>query len=188
MGKLIVFNSVSLDGFFVDMKGDMSWAHNSIVDKEWDAFVEGNASGGGVLVFGRITYELMNSYWPTPMAARNDPVVSERMNNLQKVVFSRTMDRATWANTRLVKDGMTAEIRKMKNDPTSGMAIMGSGTIVSQLTQERMIDEYQIVVVPIILGKGRTMFEGVEDRLNLKQISSRSFANGNVFLVYEPVR
>jgi len=83
--KLIVFNHVSLDGYFVDANGDMSWAHKQ--DAEWNAFVEENASGGGTLVFGRITYDLMASFWPTPMAMQMMPVVAERMNNLPKVVL-----------------------------------------------------------------------------------------------------
>ena len=88
MRKLIVFNMVSLDGFFVDSKGDMSWAHKH--DAEWNAFVGGNASGSGVLVFGRKTYELMASYWPTPMALQNSPIVAKGMNDMPKIVFSRT--------------------------------------------------------------------------------------------------
>jgi len=186
MRRLIVFNQVSLDGYFVDMNGDMSWAHNLYKDAEWDAFVEGNASGGGLLVFGRITYELMASYWPTPLAIQNDPLVAERINLLPKVVFSRTLDRASWNNTRLVKDNLATEIRKLKNEPGIDMVIMGSGSLVAQLTQEHLIDEYQFVVVPVVLGNGRTMFAGIQEKLSLKRIKSRSFGNGNVWLCYEP--
>jgi dihydrofolate reductase len=187
MRNLIVFNQVSLDGCFVDMRGDMSWAHNANKDEEWDAFVAGNARGGGLLVFGRITYELMASYWPTSVAIRNDPVVAERMNNLPKIVFSRTLEKASWNNTKLVKNGMAAEIRKLKNESGTGMAIMGSGSIVSQLAQAGLIDQFQVVLCPIVLGKGRTMFEGVQDRLNLKLVKTRAFGNGNVVLWYEPL-
>jgi dihydrofolate reductase len=77
MRKLIVFNSVSLDGYFTDVKGDMSFAHNPAKDEEWNAFVQANAGGGGEFLSGRITYELMASYWPTPMAMKNDPAVAE---------------------------------------------------------------------------------------------------------------
>jgi dihydrofolate reductase len=187
MGKLIVFNQISLDGYFVDAQGDMSWAHNPGEDEEWDEFVAANASGGGLLVFGRITYELMASYWPTPAAMQNDPVVAERMNNLPKLVFSRTLDKASWNRTRLVKDGLTAEMRKLKSEPGNDMAIMGSGTIVSQLTQERLIDEYQIVVIPVVLGAGRTMFDGVEGKFGLALTETRGFRNGNVLLRYVPL-
>jgi dihydrofolate reductase len=185
MRKLAVFNNVTLDGYFVTMNGDMSWAHKQ--DAEWNAFVQGNASGGGELLFGRITYEMMASYWPTPHAIKNFPVVAEGMNNLPKVVFSRTLDKASWSNTKLVKGDIAAEIRKMKKEPGRDMVILGSGSIVSQLAQEGLIDEYQIVVNPIVLGKGRTMFDGVKEKLTLKLTKTRSFTNGNVVLCYEPM-
>jgi dihydrofolate reductase len=187
MRKLAVFNHVSLDGFFVDGKGDMSWAHSSHQDAEWDAFVAGNASGGGMLVFGRITYELMASFWPTPAAIESMPVVAEGINKMPKVVFSRTLDQVSWNNTTLVKDDLAAEIRKMKREPGEGMVILGSGTIVSQLAQVGLIDEYQFVVNPIILGKGRTMFDGIEEKQRLKPTKTRAFGNGNVLLCYEQI-
>jgi dihydrofolate reductase len=186
MRKLIVFNHVTLDGYFVDKNGDMSWAKADHQDAEWNAFVAENASGGGVLVFGRITYELMASFWPTPFAIENMPEVAKGMNSMPKVVFSRTLVQASWNNTTLVKGDLAAEIRKMKQTPGEGMAILGSGSIVSQLAQEGLIDEYQIVVNPLALGKGRTMFEGIEEELTLKLTKSRAFSNGNVLLCYEP--
>ena len=183
--KLVVFNSVSLDGYFVDRKGDMSWAHKQ--DAEWRAFVEENAKGGGQLLFGRKTYELMAGYWPTALASKNDPVVAERINKLPKVVFSRTLDKASWNNTRVVKENMAAEVGRMKHEPGPDMVIMGSGSIVSQLTQAGLIDEYQVVVIPVVLGSGRTMFDGIAGKLALKLTRTRVFGNGNVLLCYEPV-
>jgi dihydrofolate reductase len=184
MRKLIVFNMVSLDGFFVDGKGDMSWAHKQ--DAEWNAFVSGNASGSGVLVFGRITYQLMASYWPSPMALQNSPAVAKGMNDMPKIVFSRTLDTASWSNTRLIKGDLAAEVRGLKKESGPDMVILGSGSIVSQLAQENLIDEYQLAVSPIVLGKGRTLFEGVKEKLNLKLTSSRTFGNGTVFVCYQP--
>jgi dihydrofolate reductase len=139
-----------------------------------------------VLVFGRITYELMQSYWPTPEALKNDPVVAERMNSLPKVVFSRTLDQASWKNTKLVKGDPAAAMREMKKEPGDDMVIFGSGSIVSQLAQEGVIDEYQIVVIPVVLGTGRTMFDGIKKMLTLKPTKTRTFGNGNVFLCYQP--
>jgi len=183
--KLIVFNHVSLDGYFVDQNGDMSWAKADHQDAEWDAFVTENASGGGTLVFGRITYEMMAGFWPTPFAIEKMPIVAEGMNSMPKVVFSRTLDQASWNNTKLVKGDLAAEVRKMKQEPGEGMAILGSGSIVSQLAREGLIDEYHVVVNPIVLGQGRTMFDGVKEKLNLKLTKTRAFGNGNVFLCYE---
>ncbi len=184
MRKLVVFNMVSLDGFFVDSKGDMSWAHKN--DAEWNAFVNENASGSDVLVFGRITYELMASYWPTPMALQNSPVVAKGMNDMPKIVFSRTLDKVSWNNTGLIKGDLAAEIRRLKQEPGPNMVILGSGSIVSQLAQQNLIDEYQIALSPIVLGKGRTMFEGVKEKMNLKLTKSRTFGNGTAFVCYQP--
>jgi dihydrofolate reductase len=184
MRRLIVFNHVSLDGYFVDLHGDMSWAHSS--DPEWNAFVQENAAGGGELIFGRATYDLMASYWPTPVALQNDPLVAEHMNSLPKVVFSRTMEKADWNNTRLVRGNIEAEIRMMKTRPGKDMLIFGSGTLVTQLAQAGLIDEYQVIINPVVLGSGKTMFEGLKDRLTLKLVRSRVFNNGNALLCYQP--
>ncbi len=187
MRKLIAFNHVTLDGYFVDANGAMSWAKSGNDDAEYSAFVAENASGGGQLLFGRITYELMASYWPTPIADQHNPAVAAGMNSMSKVVFSRTLDKAAWNNTRLVKGDIAAEIRKMKAEPGPGMAILGSGSIVSQLSAEHLIDEYQLMVDPVALGKGRTMFEGIPEMLALKLTKTRTFKNGKVFLSYEAV-
>ena len=184
MRKLTVFNSVSLDGYFSDSHGDMSWAHRQ--DTEWGAFVSGNASGGGLLVFGRVTYDLMVGYWPTAAARQGNPVVAEQMNNLPKIVFSRTLERASWNNTRLIKGDLAAAVQQLKREPGPDMVILGSGSIVAQLTDARMIDEYQVVLCATILGGGRTMFEGVKQKVDLTLKKSRTFGNGNVVLWYEP--
>jgi dihydrofolate reductase len=191
MPKLASFTTISLDGFFCDSDGDFRWAHNPIQDKAWDNFVAGNAQGGGILLFGRVTYDLMKSYWPTPMAAQSNPVVAERMNSMQKIVFSRTLDQPSfsktgWSNTQLVKGNLVEEVCRLKQDCQRGIVILGSGSIVSQLAQAGLIDEFQIVIAPIVLGKGLGLFSGLKQHLNLKLTESRSFSNGNVFLRYEP--
>jgi len=184
MRKLIVFNSVTVDGYFTDSKGDMSWAHQD--DAEWNEFVEENSSGGGTLIFGRVTYEMMKSFWPTPQALEHFPVVAKKMNEASKIVFSRTLDEASWNNTKLVKGDLAEATRKLKQESGEDMVILGSGSIVSQLAQAGLIDEYQIVLSPIVLGAGRTMFAGLKERLNLKLTKTRTFKNGSVFLCYEP--
>ncbi len=186
MRKLDVFNSVTLDGYFSGAHGDMSWAHNVRPDTEFQSFVEENAKGGGELLFGRVTHDLMASYWPTPAALQSNPVVAERMNGLPKVVFSRTLKQSSWSNTKVVNGDPAAEVRKMKEASGEGMVILGSGSIVSQLARARLIDEYQIVVIPVVLGRGRTMFDGIPEKLDLKLTNTRNFGNGNVFLRYEP--
>jgi dihydrofolate reductase len=185
MRKVIVFNSVTLDGYFTDAQGDMSWAHKQ--DAEWNDFMASNAKGDSVLLFGRITYDMMVSFWPTPQAIQTLPAVAARMNALPKVVFSRTLEHASWSNTTLVKGDLAAAVRRMKQAPGPDMVILGSGTIVSQLAQEELIDGFQIVLNPIVLGKGKTMFEGVKQKLALRLTGTRRFGNGSVLLDYEPV-
>jgi dihydrofolate reductase len=187
MRKLIVFNNVTMDGYFTSVNGDISWAHSANNDAEFNAFVAENASSGGQLLLGRITYELMASYWPTPNAIESDPIVAEGMNSMPKVVFSRTLDKVSWSSTKLVKGDIASAIRRMKEEPGKGMAILGSGSIVSQLAPEGLIDEYQIVMNPVVLGKGRTMFDGIKEMLTLKLTKTRTFGNGKVFLCYEPM-
>jgi dihydrofolate reductase len=184
--RLTVFNNVSLDGYFVDANGDMRWAHDVPPDDEFDELVAGNARGGGTLVFGRVTYDMMAGYWSSPMAKENDPIVAERMNNLPKIVFSRTMKQADWNNTTLYKGDPATEIRTLKQRPGDDMAILGSGSLVAQLAQEGLIDAIQLVVNPLVLGSGRTMFEGARKPLQLELTGSRAFKNGKVVLSYAP--
>jgi dihydrofolate reductase len=181
----MVFNAISLDGYFCDAHGDMSWAHRA-ADDEWDAFTTENASGGGEMVFGRVTYEMMSGFWTTQQAFDTLPMVAQQMNALPKVVFSRTLAEVSWANTELIGDDPTASIRARKAGTGPDMVVMGSGTIVAQLTDARLVDEYQVVVVPIVLGAGRTMFEGVTGPVDLALTRTRAFGNGNVVVWYRP--
>jgi dihydrofolate reductase len=185
MRRLIVFNQLSVDGYFTDAHGDMSWAKED-VDDEFNRFTTERAQGGGVLLFGRVTYQLMEGFWPTPEAARTLPEVARQMNELPKVVFSRTMKEARWNNTTLVKDDLVGALRRMKAQPGPGMVIMGSGQIVSQLAGTDLVDEYELIVNPVALGAGRTLFDGVRARVKLSLTESRTFKNGKVYLCYAP--
>ncbi|MBN8999020.1 MAG: dihydrofolate reductase [Rhizobiales bacterium] len=185
MGRLSVFNQVTVDGYFADAGGDMSWAKASR-DAEFDAFVAGNASGGGTLLFGRVTYEMMAAYWPTPFAAADFPVVAARMNAMPKVVFSRTLARADWNGTRLVADDLVGEVRRLKAGPDD-IAVLGSGSLVVQLAEAGLVDAFEIVVFPLVLGSGRTMFDGLNRRIHFRTTEVRRFRNGCILQRYEPV-
>jgi dihydrofolate reductase len=185
MRKLTVFNHVTLDGYFTSEAGDMSWAHNGSDDAGYQAFVAGNASGDSVLLFGRVTYDMMASYWPTPVASQQMPVVAEKMNSGRKIVFSKTMNQALWENTTLIKGDLVDEVKKLKEEEGPDMVILGSGSIVAQLAAAGLVDNYQMVINPVVLGKGRTLFEGLPQILSLKLTNSRAFNNGKVFLSYE---
>lgn len=183
MRKLSVFNNVSLDGYFTDSKSDMSWAHRD--DPDWREFASGNASGDTMLMLGRKTYDQMAGFWTTPMALETMPLVAKGMKALPKMVFSRTMERASWNNTQLVKNDIVAEVRNLKNKPGPDITILGSGSIVAQLATEGLIDTFQFAVIPIVLGSGRTLFEGVKEKIPLKLTNSRAFSNGNIVLWYQ---
>jgi dihydrofolate reductase len=185
MKKLTVFNLVTLDGYFAGQGGDISW-HN--VDEEFQEVAKEASNSGNTLLFGRVTYELMAGYWPTAEAIKDDPIVARGMNSATKIVFSRTLNKVDWNNTRLVKTDMLSEIRKLKQESGKDLTVLGSGSIVSQLAQERLIDEYQILLNPVVIGSGKTMFEGVKDRFSLKLTKTRVFGNGNVLLNYALAR
>ena len=184
MRKLIAFNHVTLDGYFVNASGDFSWSRHGNDDPEFSAFVAENASGGGALVFGRVTYQLMASYWPTAIADQHDPSVAKQMNAMPKIVFSKTLKEASWNNTRLVNGELATEMRKLKEESGPNMCVLGSGTIIAQLAPTGLIDEYQMVLDPVALGKGRTMFDGIKDKLDLKLTRSKVFRNGKIFVSY----
>jgi dihydrofolate reductase len=183
MGKLGVFVFLSLDGYIEGPNRDISWHPH---DPEGAEFAQEGLKSGSTLLFGRVTYDLMTRYWPTPQAAKDLPAVAEGMNRAEKIVFSRTLKRADWNNTRLVKDNMVQEVRTLKQTPGRNLRILGSGSIITQLAAEGLIDEYQIMVDPVALGSGTPIFKGLRERLNLKLMGTRPFRNGSVLLTYQP--
>ena len=187
MRKLAVFDHITLDGYFSGLNGDIGFFHNRFKDDEFHAFAVDNIRAAGALLFGRITYEVMFAYWPITDAAKAEPVIADRMNSLPKFVFSRTLAKTPWNNAQLVKGDLVSEVRKLKEAPGNRMAILGSGNIVAQLAPHGLIDEYEIVVNPVAIGRGRTLFEGVKELLHLKLVKTRTFRNGNVLLCYEPI-
>ena len=184
MRKVTVFENITLNGFFADANGDVQWAHEGDNDAEFAAFVASNASGSSTLVFGRITYDIMVRFWPTDAARQSMPEVAKGMNASQKLVFSRTLAKPDWENTRVVNSDPPGEIRRLKAQDGPGIAVLGSGSIAAQLAAANLIDDYQFVVNPIVLSTGKTLFAGADRKLKL--VDSRTFKNGKVFLRYEP--
>jgi dihydrofolate reductase len=184
MPVLHSFISLSLDGCYADARSDMSWAHTQ--DPEQAEFTAENAKGGGALVFGRITYEMMNAFWPTPAAAQMMPDVAAEMNAMPKIVFSRTLKSADWNNTRVVNADLAGELRKLKSGKGPDMTILGSGSIVAQAASAGLLDELQVMLVPVTLGAGKRLFDGIPRSLTWRRDNSRQFSNGNVFISYRP--
>ena len=180
MRKLRVFESISVDGYFTDARGDMSFAHAGRQDAEFAAWVSGNASGGGELLFGRKTYQMMEAFWPTPLAAQQMPIVAKGMNAAKKYVASRTI-RPSWNNTHLLEGDLVEAVRRLKATDGPGVTLLGSGSVAAQLGAAGLVDEYQFVVIPVALGGGRTVFS---ERHALRLVNQRAFACGNVVLTY----
>ena len=184
MRKVILFLMVSLDGYFEGPNQEIDW-HN--VDAEFNEFALSQTNDVDTLLFGRVTYQLMASYWPTEAAKYDDPAVAERMNSLPKIVFSRTLDSVEWNNTRLIKDNVVEEITKLKQQPGKDIAIFGSSNLCVSLIKMGLIDEFRIMVNPIVLGDGHPLFNGLGGKLNLKLLKTKTFNSGNVLLYYQPV-
>ena len=180
MRTLRVFESISIDGYFTDARGDMSWAHAGRDDAEFAEWVGGNASKGGALLFGRVTYQMMEAFWPTPMAAQQMPAVAKGMNAATKYVASRTIQPG-WQNTHLLKGDLLHAMRELKATDGPDITVLGSGTIAAQLGEANLVDEYQFVIIPVALGAGRTVFAG---RRELRLVEQRAFRCGNVVVTY----
>jgi dihydrofolate reductase len=185
MRKLGVFNFMTLNGYFKGPNGDISWHRHGGEENEYA--MEGLQSGS-TLLFGRVTYQMMASYWPTLDAKKSDPAVAEGMNNADKIVFSKTLKKAEWKNTRLVKDNMIEEVKKLKATPGNNLTLLGSGSIITQLAEHGLIDEYQFMVDPLALGDGTPIFKNLKHQLDLKLSNSRVFKSGAVLLSYEAIQ
>ena len=179
MRKIIVSNFASLDGFMGGANGEANWF---VAGAEFFDYTKALLGQVDTILFGRVTYEGMASYWPNATDA--DPFMADKMNNLRKVVFSKTLDKANWNNTQLVKDDIGAAACELKQQPGKDMVIYGSGSIVAALTQRGLIDEYHLVVCPVVLGSGKPFFGCLDHRIPLKLVRSEAYPNGAMFMAY----
>jgi dihydrofolate reductase len=184
MRKIIVFENVTLDGFMAGPNGEIDWA---IRDDEVTQSSQEGQDSTDLFLFGRVTYEMMASFWPTSAGKSANPVFAEVLNNTPKIVFSTTLKKADWQKTEVMKELNKDELLKLKQLPGKNMMIFGSGTIVNQLTKLGLIDEYQLMVNPIVLGKGKPLFKDTPERINLKLVKTKPFNSGLVLLQYQPV-
>jgi len=187
MGKIVAFTIVSVDGYFAGPNGEIDWFKKE--DDEDREFSSESSKSSATLIFGHTTYTMMAGYWPTPEAIKNNPTVAGIMNNTPKIVFSKTLksveDGPVWKNVQIFHEINREEIVKLKEEGEGDIAILGSGSIVQQFANLGLIDEYGLMVNPIILGAGKYLFKNV-NRMNLKLFETRTFRNGKVFLKYRP--
>ncbi|MDY9926913.1 dihydrofolate reductase family protein [Methanosarcina sp.] len=183
--RIIASEMITLDGYFAGQDGEIDWFF-------WNEEMAQSAidliSTADTLLFGRVTYELMASYWPSASPPTEDPIIIDKMNNLPKIVFSRALKKVEWGkwnNVRLVKEITSEEILKMKKQPGKNMVIYGSGSIVSAFMNLGLIDEYYLFVNPVVLGRGKSLFKDLNDRHKMKLIRTKAFSNGVVLLHYQ---
>jgi dihydrofolate reductase len=186
MRKIVMFNLVSVDGFFAGTDGNIDW---HVVDEEFNQAAVAMIQRFDTILFGRTTYQLFESYWPhaasDPATSKEDRIIADKINDMAKMVFSKTLDTVTWANAKLFHELVPEEIKEMKHQPGRDIVIYGSGTIVQQLTNLGLLDEYQLLVNPVILGNGKPLFKDVQGTLNLQLLSTKQFRSGNVLLTYQ---
>lgn len=193
--RIVMFNRVSAEGFFSTPDGKLDWV---VPEPELDKAAAEGLAGTGTIMFGRRTYQMFESFWPHALdvagtakdphaAGRRTPelgAMAKWINDATKLVFSKTLKEVTWKNSRLFRELDPREIETMKKQHGKDIMIFGSGSIVSQLTEHGLIDEYQLVVGPILIGSGKPLFSGVTKTLKLELKEATKFPSGNVKLRY----
>jgi dihydrofolate reductase len=183
MRKIVLFNLMTLDGYFEGENADISW-HN--VDQEFNDFAIAQLKTADMLLFGRKTYELMAAYWPTEEGIKDNPVIADLMNQIDKIVFSKSLEKAHWDHARVISEGLLDEVKKLKSIPGKDVFIFGSADLSSTLIDHDLIDEFRIMINPLILGNGTPMFQNITTKIDLQLLKTKVFGNGNVLLNYIP--
>jgi len=186
MRKIIVSNLITIDGYFEGLNNDLGWF---VTGEDFLEYAAKQLEEVDAILFGRITYEMMASYWPAaPAESGAIAIIKEKMNSLHKVVFSKTLGKAEWNNSVIIKEHITDEIKKLKQQPGKDMVIFGSGTLVSELTSLKLIDEYRLIINPVILGNGNPMFKSINEKIGLQLINTKTLASGSIILYYQPTK
>jgi len=183
MRKLLFFMMTSANGFYEAGPWEIDW---HIVDEEFNDFALEQIESIDTMLFGRATYTGMAAYWPTKEAIESDPQVAGKMNDTQKVVFSNTLDSASWQNSRLVKGDAATEVRKLKDQPGKDMIVFGSSDLAVTLAAAGLIDEYRLMIAPVALPQGKPVLVGLKENLPLRLLWTRTFKNGNLLVCYSP--
>lgn len=179
MRKLIMWNIITLDGYF---EGNQNWDlsfHNVVWGKELEKLSIEQLHSADYLVFGRVTYEGMAAHW-----TKEKGEIAELMNKIPKLVISRTLKTADWNNTTLIKENASAEVKKLKDESGKDMYVFGSANLSETFINDDLFDEYRIGVAPVILGSGRPLFgQGIPSK-NLSLLSVQQISTGGVILKY----
>ena len=179
MRKLFWQMMSTLDGYMEGPDGDIDW---HVADADFNAYVKDMLASIDAILLGRVTYELFAGYWP-----ESHDHEAPAMNALPKIVFSRTLEKVDWKNSRLVQGDAADEVRRLKQQPEKDLALVGSADLASTFHKQGLIDEYRIFVNPVVLGRGNPTFKNVEDQARLKLAKTQTLGSGVVILTYEPV-
>jgi dihydrofolate reductase len=193
--RVVVTTLVTLDGFMVGPNEDMSWVIVGFDPEMQDDIADFMGSQSDVFVFGRVTYEIFRAYWPTaipyesgdelkPAEGREDPRIITALNNLPKLVFSKTLKTSDWSNTQVLREGLVDEVRKLRNEPGKAINVQGSASIVQALERAELVDEYRLYVHPVLLGEGKRLFATGVKRQDFELLALKQYANGVVAMSY----
>ncbi len=190
MRKVILSMFVTLDGFISGANGDLGWMPgNQTPDEEVDSHMYEMLDEMDTTLLGRNTYELFLDYWPT--ATTQQEIIADKLNAMPKIVFSKALDKVNWGkwdNARLARGTLAEEISGLKQQPGKDMVIFGGANLAQSCMELGLIDEYRLFVAPIILGSGKPLFKGSNDRISLKLLNTTPFKSGSVLLTYAPKR
>lgn len=185
MRTLNAYNFITLNGFFRGPQEDISWHTHGGEEEQYSVQ---SLQGDGILLFGRKTYDMMASFWPTPVAAERFPEVAAGMNRAEKIVFSRKPFTPQWHNTRVISGDIVDEVCALKATPGKNMTILGSGSIISLFAEHGLIDEFRFMIDPVAIPDGTPVFTGITKKLELELSSSKVFRSGVMLVSYRPMR
>lgn len=189
MRKIIVTMWVTLDGYVSGANGEMDWV-GQFYDEAMGNYENDLVSAADTLLLGRVTYESFAGSWPkVPEDPTSPPGLIEyahKLNAMRKIVFSKSLERVEWNNSSLMREVLPEEITRLKQEPGSDMVIYGSASIVQELTNLGLIDEYQLLVHPLVLGSGKPLFQDIKQRVTLKLEQTKTHPSGVVILYYQP--
>ncbi len=189
MSKIITTTWVTLDGFIAGSNNEMGFV-GEVYDEAMGKYEYDLVSAADTLLLGRVTYESFAGSWPhvpdNPNASEGEKVYARRLNAMRKIVFSRTLPSVEWNNSTLMREIVPEEIQKLKQEPGNDMVIYGSASVIQELTNHGLIDEYQVLVHPFILGDGKPLFKNIKEQMKLKLVNTEARPSGVVVLTYQP--
>jgi len=183
MAKITSFTFISLNGFYKGVNEDINWHQHGGEEAEYS--IE-SLKSGDILLFGRVTYEMMKSFWTTETAYNAFPEVAEGMNNSEKIVVSKSMNTTDWKNTKIINENLIEEITELKKSSHKNITLLGSGNVLKQLAKANLIDEYQIMLDPVFIESGEPILDHLNKNIFLELTKSKVFKSGTILLHYKP--